>query len=105
MFLHVSFFFPDLEGIRRHRQNTTAFGVWEASELRKPPAMEIEVRLVIRTCKNAAWHDIKPCRHAKAHLACAKLHRLEVKLWDGTKTDVKVTVDLECHFAGPFERI
>ncbi|CAL1157277.1 unnamed protein product [Cladocopium goreaui] len=43
----------------------------KASELRKPPAMEIEVRLVIRTCKN-------------------------VKLWDGTKTDVKVTVDLEC---------
>ncbi|CAJ1448425.1 unnamed protein product [Effrenium voratum] len=43
----------------------------KASELRKPPAMEIEVRLVIRTCKN-------------------------VKLMDGTKTDVKVTVDLEC---------
>jgi len=43
----------------------------KASELRKPPAMEIEVRLVIRTCKN-------------------------VKLFDGTKTDVKVTVDLEC---------
>ncbi|CAE7313563.1 Ttll11 [Symbiodinium sp. CCMP2592] len=43
----------------------------KASELRKPPAMEIEIRLVIRTCKN-------------------------VKLWDGSKTDVKVTVDLEC---------
>ncbi|CAK9046149.1 unnamed protein product [Durusdinium trenchii] len=43
----------------------------KASELRKPPAMEIEVRLVIRTCKN-------------------------VKPMNGDKTDVKVTVDLEC---------
>jgi len=43
----------------------------KASELRKPPAMEIEVRLVLRTCKN-------------------------VKLMDGEKTDVKLSVDLEC---------
>ncbi|CAE8699164.1 unnamed protein product [Polarella glacialis] len=43
----------------------------KAAELRKPPAVEIEVRLVIRTCTN-------------------------VKLMDGTKTDVKVVVELEC---------
>jgi len=43
----------------------------KASELRKPPAIEVEVRLVIRTLKN-------------------------IKLFDGTKTDAKITVDLEC---------
>jgi len=41
------------------------------SPLQQPPAMEIEIRLVIRTCKN-------------------------VKLHDGTKTDVKVVTELDC---------
>lgn len=43
----------------------------KAQELRKPPAIEIEVRLVIRKVKN-------------------------VKLMNGTTTDVKVACELEC---------